>query len=412
MKKIIAMILLAGCITSQAQKRETIYDEDQVPVFTLPSLLEDGEGSKVTSTKKWEKECRPKILKAFASQMYGITPDEKVDVSYELLSNRPDALDGLATCKQIKLVFTNGDSCCEMLLLIYLPNNVEGKVPLFLSCNFSGNETIHYDPMIIPSFTRGKNPEQRATPESAWPVEKLLNAGYGLATFWYQDVFPDEKGQHGLSILSLFGYSSPEDNTDSSWQGVGAWAWGMSRAMDYFETDPQIDSKKIALMGHSRIGKAALWAGAQDERFALVVSNNSGCGGAALSKRTYGETIASMTAVFPHWFCKSFSQYSRHEELLPFDQHQLLALIAPRPLYVASAVEDRWADPRGEFLSAMYAGEVYRLYGYDGLNTSEMPALNTPIMNRVGYHIRTGGHAVTGYDWEQYILFADKWFKE
>jgi hypothetical protein len=225
---------------------------------------------------------------------------------------------------------------------------------------------------------------------------------------YYGDIDPDyhddfKNGIHGMM---------DEKRDSASWASISAWAWGLSRAMDYFEKDADIDQQKVAVMGHSRLGKTSLWAGARDERFALVVSNNSGCGGAALSIRAHGETVSRINHSFPHWFAAKFSDYNDQETELPLDQHMLMALMAPRPLYVASAQEDDWADPRGEFLSLYHGSAAYAFYGEEPLSDLSMPELNQPVKaGRVAYHIRTGKHDVTRYDWEQYLDFADRHLK-
>lgn len=403
------------CIYSQ---RNANYDETKVPAYTLPELLQSNSGKKITNKKVWEKQRKPELLELFASQVYGRTPDEKIKVSYTLLSENPNALGGKATGKQVKLSFTNGKKVIEALLLLYIPNNSIGKVPVIVGYNFKGNHSTTTDTTILYSsaFQLVKEPGhadwERGNQINRWSYDMIIDRGYAVATMCYHDIYPDKPELRDHSIVSLFSGYNPQSIAPDEWQAIGAWAWGSSRIVDYLETEDRIDSKKIAIMGHSRQGKAALWAGAQDERFQIVISNDSGCGGAAIFRREFGETINIINNSFPHWFCKNFIRYNNREKALPIDQHQLLALIAPRKVYVASAKEDQWADPKGEFLAAYHAGPVYKLYGLTTIESNKMPDLHTPIMGDIGYHIRAGIHDVTEYDWKCYLDFADMHFKK
>jgi hypothetical protein len=302
---------------------------------------------------------------------------------------------------------------------------------VFVGLNFGGNHTIDADAELslgnvwVPesSSSNGKRKElqklvkERAKEEtrglaaSQWQVEKILSRGYALATAYYGDIEPDSAENFSDGVRPLLLREGQQSPAPDEWGALGAWAWGLSRIADCLQSESAIDGKRMILFGHSRLGKAALWAAAQDKRFSVMISNESGVGGASLYRAKTGETIEHLNTSFPHWFSLNFHEYTGHPEQVPVDGNLLLSLIAPRPLYVASAEQDLSSNPKAEFYSAVLASKVYRLLGKQGLEASEIPALNQPVMHTVGYHERTGKHDVTAFDWDQYLEFADRQFK-
>lgn len=419
-RSVCVLILTVLCMTSsaEAQPKGFNYDEDKVPDYTLPNPLTIG-GKAITTLDEWQKTGRPEVQRLFEEHVYGRVPTLDIKPRYSTFEESGNALGGKAIRRQITVHFSADDNGPSMNVLLYLPKTKE-PVPLFVAYNFYGNHTVTKDPAIrlATSWVRNNKDKgtvnNRATEGSRgksakrWAVESLVDSGYGLAAIYYGDVDPDFHDQFKNGVHSL----DRNERNGESWGSVATWAWGLSRAVDYFETDDDIDHKRVIVMGHSRLGKTSLWAGATDQRFAAVISNDSGCGGAALSRRAFGETVKRINTSFPHWFCRNFRRYNDNESELPVDQHMLAALIAPRPLYIASAEDDRWADPRGEFLSGVHAEPVYRLFEKTGLGTSTFPAVNQPVGDVVRYHIRTGKHDVTDYDWQQYIKFADDHFRK
>lgn len=362
---------------------------------------------KPVGRSEWVAHRRAEVLRLFEDSVYGRTPSRELPVRYEVLEQDSQALDGRATRKQIAAIF--GDDDFRFDILLYIPNQSKEPVPCFVGLNFDANHSIHTDPEIIKPAGKKK---ERGVKASRWQVEMILERGYALATVHRDQIDPDNY-RHDFSdgIHPLFyreGQTKPEP---TEWGAIGAWAWGLSRVLDYLETEQQVDATRAAVMGHSRLGKTALWAGAQDTRFALVISNNSGCGGAALYRRCFGERIHHMVKPIGYWFCTNHHQYQQREHDLPVDQHMLMALIAPRPLYVASATGDRWADPKGEFLAAKFAGPVYELFDKPNLSSYDMPEPDQPIHTTIGYHLRSGKHDVTAYDWRQYLKFAEQYLK-
>jgi hypothetical protein len=408
------VLLLSSLLFAQTKEQKAIME--------LPNVLISENGNEVNSVEQWEDERRPELITLFEKYVYGKFPTNSVSVEFNPKKEVDDFLSGKAILKEVSVIFSVGKKQSEMGLLIILPKKKNYPIPLFVGLNFYGNHTIHPSTEIslTKSFVKNR-PEfcimdnkathlSRGVRSNRWPVERIIERGYGLAAIYYGDLDPDfhddfENGIHGII------YS--EENRIKSDEGaaIAAWAYGLTKSMDYFEMDDMIDENRIAVIGHSRLGKTALWAGAIDDRFAITISNNSGCGGAALSRRKMGETLKDINSVFPHWFCKNFHDFNDRENELPIDQHMLISLIAPRAVYVGSAKNDEWADPYGEYLSLFHSGPVFELYGQSTLTSKDLPELNSPaVSGKMGYHIRSGSHDLARYDWEKYMDFADQIF--
>ena len=425
-KSLASALFLAASLSAIAQQpKPANYDESKVGNLPLPDPLICADGTKVTDAKTWQTKRRAEVFGLFQTHVYGRSPAPPANLVYEVTKTDPQALGGKATRKEVAIYLLGKKDGPRLDLQLFVPNGAKGPVPAFLGCNFNGNHAVHADPSITlnPRWMRtardSKNvvnnratDASRGSEASRWQVEMIIAKGYALATYYYGDVEPDhaEGWKDGLRAAMSKDGANTQFAPDA-WGAIGSWAWGLSRGLDYLEKDKAIDAKKVAVIGHSRLGKTSLWAGASDERFAMVISNNSGEGGASISRRDFGETIAVLNKNFPHWFCGNYKQYTGHPENLPVDMHELAALAAPRPLYIASAQEDTWADPKGEFLAGKLAEPVYALFGKKGTGVAEWPAVNQPVGEFVGYHVRSGKHDVTAYDWEQYLRFADKHFK-
>jgi hypothetical protein len=358
----------------------------------LPDPLTLLSGEKVASAEAWRAQRRSEILDLFRAHVYGRAPVGRPEgMKFELTETAADAMEGKATRKQVKINYRGPGGEGAIRLVLFIPNGTRQPAPcLLLICN---RPPTNIDPT-------------RAVQSPFWPAEQMIARGYAAAAFSNADVAPDKKDAwtHGAHAI----FDSPPRAADA-WGTIAAWAWGASRCLDYLVSDADIDAQRVAVIGHSRGGKTALWAGAEDERFAMVVSNDSGSTGAAIARGKGGERIRDINKNFPHWFCENYKRFDNREAELPVDQHMLAALIAPRLLYIASASEDSWADPKHEFLSAVHASPVYHLFGLPGLTATEMPAPDAPIHGgEIGYHLHTGKHDLTEYDWKCYMDFADR----
>ncbi len=379
-----------------AQADPANYDESMAPDYTLPDPLVTEVGDPVTDADTWFDVRRPELLELFREHVYGYRPGPPEHTGFELIEEDPEALDGAATLRRGNIVIAHEGKGHAFELILFIPNAAEKPVPCILLMN---------------NRDRSNTEPTREEITEFWPAEEVIARGYAVAAVQVNEAAPDNGEEFRQGVMRLF--DDPEiEREPNAWGGLAAWGWGASRVLDYFETQYDVDVTRVALLGHSRGGKAALWGGAEDPRFAIAISNESGSGGAALSRRRFGERVSHLTdeSRFHYWFCRNFRNFAENEDALPIDQHQLIALMAPRPVYVASAVEDEWADPKGEFLGAWHAGPVYELLGKDGLPVDEQPEPGVAAHGTIGYHIREGSHNLLLEDWNHYMDFADKHF--
>ncbi len=382
----------AALVQKNSQRRTDFnYRESNVPDYELPDPLVSAAGNQIATAEDWDRLRREELLSFFRNEVYGKRPEINYSLSFEQVDEQAEVWGGLATGRSMVAVVSIENQQYKFPFVLFIPNGVKGRVPAVIHIN-----------------NRYFVPLQKAVDDHDpfWPAKTIVQRGYATASFHTSDVDPDKKDGYEKGIRSFFAGGAPP--APAAWRSLSAWGWAASRVLDHLKMVSAIDAEKVAVVGHSRGGKTSLWAACEDPRFAVAYSNNSGCGGAALSRRAYGETVGRITSSFPHWFCESFSKYAGREAQLPVDQHEVMALIAPRAVYVASSDEDLWADPKGEYASLVAAAPVFELLGKQSITETTMPALNAPrVVGNTGYHIRSGGHGLGEVDWNWFLDFTD-----
>jgi hypothetical protein len=384
----------------------------------LPDPLLMFGGQPVTSPEQWVSRRRPELKALFQHYMYGEMAPPPAAQTFALARQDRGFLRGKATLKEVTITI-GPPEVPRIHLLLVVPNAQAGPAPVFLGLNFQGNHTVVDDPRVaLPTVWmdarwRGVK-DNRATDAGrgaqvdVWAVDEVIGRGYALATFYCGDVAPDHPGLAD-GIFPHFQKPGESKPGAHEWGAIAAWAWGLSRAVDCLVTDPAIDAGRIAVVGHSRLGKAAIVAAAFDERIDLVIPHQAGCGGTAPSRGKIGESVTRINTSFPHWFDAEFKNFNDQPDRLPFDQHCLVALVAPRPVLLTNAVLDTWANPEGQFQVLQAAEPVYKLLGAGGLDAPSMPEINTLVDSPLGYHIRPGKHSMGREDWAVFLKYADKY---
>jgi hypothetical protein len=396
------------------------YEEANVGTYTLPDPLKMSDGKPVRDAKTWMDKRRPELVKLFEENEYGRAPGRPAGMSFDVFDKGTPALDGKATRRQVTVYFSKDKDGPKMDLLMYVPAAAKGPVPMILQIGFSPNSSTVADDGVRVGQVWNPKDKTRVPAKQGGPAIGRLNPlpalerGYAVGTIYYGDIDPDFLGGVGLGVRKLYLKPGQTEPAPDEWGAISAWAWGLSRAMDYLETDKSIDAKKVAIFGVSRLGKTVMWAGAHDTRIGMVIASCSGEGGAALSRRNYGETIAHLVEPtrFPYQFAANYAKYAQHVDQFPVDAHELVALIAPRPVLLQTGDTDYWSDPKGEFDAAVAAGPVYKLLGKQGLDTDQWPPAGTPILHDIGYFMHAGGHGSLPADWDVYLKFMDMHFRK
>jgi len=391
------------------------YEEEKVGTYTLPDPLVQLNGKKVTTASDWTKNRRPEVLHLFETQQYGRVPGKPADMHFDVFDKGTLVWDGKAIRKQVTIYFTK-DTIHKVDLLLYLPAHATRPSPVLVNASFNVNNNAVDDPGIKPGMAWSKEGQRIPAPAGRLPkinVTQFINAGFGFATLCYTDIEPDMPNGIHYGIRSTYLKNGDTSFAADEWGAISAWSWGLSRVMDYLETDKAIDAKRVALTGASRLGKTVLWTGARDTRFAMIIGSVSGEGGAALSRRNYGETVAHLTAPtrYPYQFAANYAQYGTDVNKLPMDGHLLISLIAPRPLLLQTGSTDYWSDPKGEWLAALAAKPVFALFGKEGPSTDTWPAAEdtSQLLHPLGYFMHDGPHGVLATDWPRFIAFMEKY---
>jgi hypothetical protein len=414
----VAVSILLLCPTISVMSSSKSPDASRLPSqSTMPDPLIALNGERITTGKQWTEQRVPELQRLFQAYMYGELPPKPSQVNFQVQNEYADFLNGTARLKLVTISF--GSSDAPTIDLIVVTPKEKKRAPAFLVLNFCGNHAVSDDPRI--PLTRGwlyssckgctnnnATEAARGSQASDWPLAEIVKRGYALATFCNTDIDSD-RADVSNGVYAWLAKNGHTQYTNAHHRGsIAAWAWGFHRAMDYLVTDRDIDGKRVAALGHSRNGKTALLAAAFDDRIALAIPHQAGCGGTAPSRGKVGESVKQINDSFPHWFNAEFKKFNEQPEKLPFDQNCLVALVAPRPVLFSNAVEDQWANPSGQFEVLKAAEPVYRLFEVEGLNAKEMPELGKLVDSRLGYFIRPGKHSMTREDWMIFLAFADK----